>query len=707
MKRVLAIVAGILLALPMIEAQSLMPLTGKDSLIACSGTLYDNGGGVANYSNNSNSEFILKFPGADSIRLKFASLDFETINDSVVLFLKNDAQANKLGVFNGTTVPFGGLQITVPGNRLIVKQFSNASTTGAGFDLQYVGVYPKLTVKINYKDTQVCVGKSLVLKSTVTGGVLRPLVYDWNGVTGVDTLLVTFPKADTLIKTLTVTDYCLNKAVVSQRVMTYEAITLGISNDTSICFGTSILLSAPVYGGDRIHGGPGFYTRWSTGVYLGGITVSPKVTTTYYAWGGEGCSLEGYDSVKVTVFSPLFLSSVVDTVICYGQTYDLNLLDSGGRVSTRKVVWSDPAIAGTSVFLNPDTGTTNYRVWVEDGCTVVNDTSDFVVTKRIPLRGSFVVDPDTICYKDSTLVSWSFTGGKSSSSTWTVNGKVPVFNSYKIAPLADLECVFEVKDGCSPDLILKDTVMVSNSKLKHKIVAADSWLCYYDSNGFIKVSVSGGESPLSYLWNDKLATADTAISKLSVGKYKLMTTDAFGCKDSVTVRVRYEGKILVAESDTIIYRGGYGSLRVRSGIKWKWLPSLAVVGSDTGEWLIVRPVKSQVYTVTALDSASCLWKDTVQVTVVDPPLIRIPNVITPNGDGENDFWDLIEVPNLEDFDIEIYNRPGELVYRTSSYANDWMAQDSKGADLLTGIYFYYIKNRVTGLDYRGFIQVIR
>ena len=145
----------------------------------------------------------------------------------------------------------------------------------------------------------------------------------------------------------------------------------------------------------------------------------------------------------------------------------------------------------------------------------------------------------------------------------------------------------------------------------------------------------------------------------------------------------------------------------KGGKQWKWLPSVAAVGTDTNRFYRVRPVKSQQYTVAALDSADCLWRDTVLVSVVDPPVVRIPNVITPNGDGENDVWDLIEVPNLEEFDIEIYDRPGELVYRTSNYLNDWKAEDSVGKELLPGIYFYYMKNRSTLLEYRGFIQVIR
>ena len=47
-----------------------VPLTGKDSIIGCQGTIYDDGGSAADYSNNSSSQYIVRFPGGDSIRLR-------------------------------------------------------------------------------------------------------------------------------------------------------------------------------------------------------------------------------------------------------------------------------------------------------------------------------------------------------------------------------------------------------------------------------------------------------------------------------------------------------------------------------------------------------------------------------------------------------------------------------------------------------------
>jgi gliding motility-associated-like protein len=126
-----------------------------------------------------------------------------------------------------------------------------------------------------------------------------------------------------------------------------------------------------------------------------------------------------------------------------------------------------------------------------------------------------------------------------------------------------------------------------------------------------------------------------------------------------------------------------------------------------GDSVIARPLVTKVYYVSGTDSNGCDDLDSVLVTVVDPPLVKIPNLITPNGDNENDFWDLTELADLFLFDIRISDRQGKLVYNTNNYQNDWTAVDNQGIDLPPGIYFYYMKNRFNGEELRGYIQVIR
>jgi gliding motility-associated-like protein len=68
----------------------------------------------------------------------------------------------------------------------------------------------------------------------------------------------------------------------------------------------------------------------------------------------------------------------------------------------------------------------------------------------------------------------------------------------------------------------------------------------------------------------------------------------------------------------------------------------------------------------------------------------VPNVITPNNDGLNDFF---EVPCLEEIDngfLRVYNRWGNEVYRNENYKNEWNGF-YKGNPLPDGTYYYVLE----------------
>ncbi len=80
------------------------------------------------------------------------------------------------------------------------------------------------------------------------------------------------------------------------------------------------------------------------------------------------------------------------------------------------------------------------------------------------------------------------------------------------------------------------------------------------------------------------------------------------------------------------------------------------------------------------------------VNIVNDIVELIPNIITPNGDGNNDYWrlDFIEVfyPNAE---IHIYNRWGDLIFSSVGYSNAWDGTyREKNSPLPVGVYFYTI-----------------
>jgi len=89
--------------------------------------------------------------------------------------------------------------------------------------------------------------------------------------------------------------------------------------------------------------------------------------------------------------------------------------------------------------------------------------------------------------------------------------------------------------------------------------------------------------------------------------------------------------------------------------------------------------------------------------------IFIPNVFTPNGDGQNDVFH-VTVGGMKQYYIEIFNRWGERIFQADSPAIDWDGTSSGGIKESDGDYYYLINCtdfENTTFKYHGYIQLIR
>ena len=103
-----------------------------------------------------------------------------------------------------------------------------------------------------------------------------------------------------------------------------------------------------------------------------------------------------------------------------------------------------------------------------------------------------------------------------------------------------------------------------------------------------------------------------------------------------------------------------------------------------------------------------------KICVDNCPEYELPNVITVNGDGVNDFFKAIKNKFIKDIDLKVYNRWGTLVYETTDPAFLWDGKVIQSKLLATeGTYFYVCQVneiRVTGngtvsRDLKGFLQI--
>jgi gliding motility-associated-like protein len=105
------------------------------------------------------------------------------------------------------------------------------------------------------------------------------------------------------------------------------------------------------------------------------------------------------------------------------------------------------------------------------------------------------------------------------------------------------------------------------------------------------------------------------------------------------------------------------------------------------------------YTFTAADGQCGVT--TVDSVKVNPCVLTIPNVITPNGDEENDVFEIINIEYYANPQLVIFNRWGKKVYESSNYRNEW-----DGGKLSDGTY-YYILTLSDGTSFHGIVTVLR
>ena len=98
------------------------------------------------------------------------------------------------------------------------------------------------------------------------------------------------------------------------------------------------------------------------------------------------------------------------------------------------------------------------------------------------------------------------------------------------------------------------------------------------------------------------------------------------------------------------------------------------------------------------------------MVVVDPCELDVPNVLSPNGDGQNEMF-LIRGPGGAVVTLIIFNRWGQRVANLSGSVVSWDGRNAlTGSSVPDGVYFYEVTTLLPdGMPYAkaGYIHVMR
>ena len=204
----------------------------------------------------------------------------------------------------------------------------------------------------------------------------------------------------------------------------------------------------------------------------------------------------------------------------------------------------------------------------------------------------------------------------------------------------------------------------------------------------IQLEASGGTS---YLWSPATGLSDTGIpnpvaSPTETTLYTVEILDDCGNPfyDDVLITVdndQFDVAIDIMPNTANSFPAGCELQLIATptpagdNYSYAWLSSVNNTFSDPmadSTSIITSPDQTgtETYTVTVTSEEGCVQDFSISIENLGI-LYEIPNIFSPNGDGNNDVFGLFTKANLNDYNCKVFNRWGKVVFETNTIAEFW------------------------------------
>ena len=248
-----------------------------------------------------------------------------------------------------------------------------------------------------------------------------------------------------------------------------------------------------------------------------------------------------------------------------------------------------------------------------------------------------------------------------------------------------------VKPTPAPQIVGNDTTICSGQVVSFGSIKGAGALTW-KRNGTAISGANGGT----------LAVTTSGIYTLTENNGACAATSA-----PVTVTV-IQTPIANAGPDQYVKEGNTTSLSASGGVVYKWTPSTGLSNAAIANPSLVAKNIITYYVKVSDVTQTCSSID--DVTIYVEKAIEVPNAVTPNGDGTNDGWEIANIGSFPNCNVEIYNRWGALVWKSTGYSIQWDGSNYRNGEVLPdGTYFYIIdlKSKVFTEPYTGYVQIVK
>lgn len=485
---------------------------------------------------------------------------------------------------------------------------------------------------------------------------------------------------------------CVDSSQIT--ISVFDPLPLQVTNDTTICFGDEITLSAE---------GCWNYV-WSNGCTSNSQIVAPTQTTTYTVSSTDIHDCVTEKDIMVTV-KPSFTVEIHHSkdTICVGDSVTFWCTGAADQFvwntgSTSSLITESP-VQNTTYSVSAFNNNTSCTKTVKDSVVVIpypvfalssvniicpNDSIVVQAVNQFPFEYHWDSNPDGIIHfaQDSSSII-----AVPSVSSW--------FTYYASNHFCTLVDSVLVEVAPSPQI---EIVQIENEKCAQ-------------SNGIIEVNASTEFPPVSYQWSN--GATSSSIAELQEGSYSVSVTDALGCSNSLVdiVIENIPAPAIIVDDVLSAVNLGDGEIHIHIDsyfddfeIRW-YRNQEGIEMTSYYNQTSVTGLNPGYYWILVTDAGCSTWMEVlVPIFNNGEGAVFVPNAITgSNTDNFNDEFRLYYTGKIDFERIYIYNRWGGLVF-TSDKADFVWDGKFNGQYFPNAMYnyvFYYKNAAGTAITKKG------
>jgi gliding motility-associated-like protein len=447
---------------------------------------------------------------------------------------------------------------------------------------------------------------------------------------------------------------------------------------------------------------------------MDGLEDQPSLAAgTYHLIVTDLNNCETTTDITLTQPDPVIINFTVTDITCQVSAFDNGSVDltvSGG-ISPYAFVWSN------GMSSEDITGLTEgyYRVTVTDsnGCSktdsvrvnlpppliyskTISDYNGYQISCNGMSDGFIRIDPTN--GEPPFLYSWSGPDGFSSASNYI---SVLIAGQYVLTITDNNYCTAtDTFALVEPEVLGIGAILSASSDGGYNINCAGTL------SGSIEIVPLNAAGSIEYLWSDGISGRTR--EGLAAGDYKVIISDGNNCHADTTLTLSEPDSLKVTyqitqpfcpdKPDGLIILNVTGGV-AGTGYTYEW--------SDNSTGSILTNVPSGKYSVIVTDLNRCAVTSSIKVEAVNQTCLQIPDAISPDGDGINDFWNIGLIELYPEVEITIYNRWSESIWKSArGYPKPWDGR-SNGADLPIDSYHYIIDLHNGSKPIIGNVTIVR